>query len=127
MSEQIIAVIVGAAIGSASSLLTTFFISSLKERRKKKAIKAITAAETTAVLKKAQRFIDGESDSEELKASTPLLIAITSEIGYLTPKQLIAYRHVVTMDMEMRQGCKKEKAELVILACKEAMRLINVQ
>ena len=127
MPEQIIAVIVGAVIGSTRSLLTTLVISSLKERRRKKSIKAIVAAEITAVLKKTQRFIEGDSDSEELKASTPLLMSIASEIGYLAPKELIAYRHVVTMDMEMRQSCKKEKAELVILACEEAMRLINVQ
>lgn len=127
MSDQIIAVIVGAVIGSTASLLTTILTSSLKKRRRKKSIKAITAAEITAVLKKAQRFIDGKSDSQELKASAPMLTSIASEIGYLAPKELISYRHVVTMDMEMRQSCKKEKAEFVIFACEDALKLLNIE
>ena len=127
MPDQIIPVIVGAIIGSTASLLTTVVASSLKERRRKKSIKIITVAEITAVLKKAQRFIDGKSDSQELKASTPMLVSIASEIGYLTPKELISYRHVVTMDMEMRQSCKKEKAELVIFACEDALKLLDIE
>ncbi len=80
MSEQIVAVIVGAVIGSLSSILITIVLSDLKDRKRKKSIRAITAAEVTAIMEKAQRFIDEQSDPEELSASTPMLTSIASEI-----------------------------------------------
>jgi hypothetical protein len=127
MSEQIIAVIVGAVIGSLSSILTTIVLSDLKDRRRKKSIRAITAAEVTAIMEKAQRYIDGQSDQEELSASTPMLTSIASEIGLLSPKQVVAFRRIVTLDMEMRKSGNKEKAKIVISACQEALSIINKQ
>lgn len=125
MSEQIVAVIVGAVIGSLSSILTTIVLSDLKDRRRKKSIRAITAAEVTAIMEKAQRYIDGQSDHEELSASTPMLTSIASEIGLLSQKQVIAFRRVVTLDMEMRKSGSKEKAEIVISTCRDALGVID--
>ncbi|MHC4531980.1 MAG: hypothetical protein ACYSXD_10535, partial [Planctomycetota bacterium] len=98
MSEQIIAVIVGAVIGSLSSLVTALFLSNLSNLRRRKSIQAIAAAEVTTIMEKTQRYIDKQSDKEELSASTPMLISIASEIGLLSPKQVIAFRRTVTLD-----------------------------
>ena len=125
MSEQIIAVIVGAAIGSVSSLVTALFLFNLSNRRRRKSIQAIAAAEVTTIMEKAQRYIDKQSDREELSASTPMLISIASEIGLLSPKQVIAFRRTVTLDMEMRKTGNKEKAQMAISACKEALNVIG--
>jgi len=125
MSEQIIAVIVGAVIGSLSSLVTALFLFNLSNRRRRKSIQAITAAEVTTIMEKAQRYIDEQSDKEELSASTPMLISIASEIGLLSPKQVIAFRRAVTLDMEMRKTGNKEKAQIAISACKEALNVIG--
>ena len=125
MSEQIIAVIVGAVIGSLSSLVTALFLFNLSNRRRKKSIQAIAAAEVTTIMEKAQRYIDEQSDKEELSASTPMLISIASEIGLLSPKQVIAFRRAVTLDMEMRKTGNKEKAQMAISACKEALNVIG--
>ncbi len=125
MSEQIIAVIVGAVIGSLSSLVTALFLFNLSNRRRRKSIQAIAAAEVTTIMEKAQRYIDEQSDKEELSASTPMLISIASEIGLLSPKQVIAFRRTVTLDMEMRKTGNKEKAQMAISACKEALNVIG--
>ena len=125
MSDQIIAVIVGAVIASLSSLVTALFLFNLSDRRRKKSIQAIAAAEVTTIMEKAQRYIDEQSDKEELSASTPMLISIASEIGLLSPKQVIAFRRTVTLDMEMRKTGNKEKAQMAISACKEALNVIG--
>ena len=125
MSDQIIAVIVGAVIASLSSLVTALFLFNLSNRRRKKSIQAIAAAEVTTIMEKAQRYIDGQSDEKELSASTPMLISIASEIGLLSPKQVIAFRRTVTLDMEMRKTGNKEKAQMAISACKEALNVIG--
>jgi len=125
MSDQIIAVIVGAVIASLSSLVTALFLFNLSDRRRKKSIQAIAAAEVTTIMEKAQRYIDGQSDEKELSASTPMLISIASEIGLLSPKQVIAFRRTVTLDMEMRKTGNKEKAQMAISACKEALNVIG--
>ena len=125
MSEQIIAVIVGAVIGSLSSLVTALFLSNLLNRRRRKSIQAIAAAEVTTIMEKAQRYVDEQSDKEELSASTPMLISLASEIGLLSPKQVIAFRRTVTLDMEMRKTGNKEKAQMAISACKEALNVIG--
>ena len=125
MSEQIIAVIVGAVIGSLSSLITALFLFNLSNRRRRKSIQAVAAAEVTTIMEKAQRYIDEQSDKEELSASTPMLISIASEIGLLSPKQVIAFRRTVTLDMEMRKTGNKEKAQMAISACKEALNVIG--
>lgn len=90
-----------------------------------KSIKAIILGETTAIKEKAQRYLDGISTIEELRASTPMLTSISSELRYLTPDQIIAYRRAVTLDMEMRKTGKKEKLLSAIEACDEVIRLLK--
>lgn len=131
MSKQIIAVIVGAVIGSVSSLMTTLLISTLSNRRRKRSIQAIAAAEITAIKEKAHRYIHGKSTADALRASTPMLTSIASELGYLSLKQAIAFRRAVTLDMEMRKTIDKEhavpKASATIEACEEALKVLPVK
>ena len=78
MSGEIVGVIMGAIIGSMSSLSTTVLVSILKNRGRAKSIRAIAAAEITAIKEKCQRYIVGGSDREELSASSPMLTSIAS-------------------------------------------------
>ena len=121
MSTELIAVIIGGAIGTIGSLGTTLLLDILKNKRRAKSIGSIAAAEITAVKEKAQRYLNGKSDLAELAASTPMLTSIVSEIGYLSSKQVIAFRRVVTLDMEMRKAGNKDKATLTVEACNEAL------
>lgn len=127
MSSELVAVIFGAVIGAFCSMTTTVLLSTLKNRQRANSIKAVAAAEVMAIMEKAQRYIDGQSSKEELKASTPMLISIASEIGFLTPKQVIAFRRAVTLDMEMRQSEGNEKAKAAIEACRTALGLLKIK
>jgi len=88
-------------------------------------IKGIILAETIAIKEKAQRYLDGKSSIDELSASTPMLTSIASELRYLTPEQVIAYRRAVTLDMEMRKTGNEDKAREAIEACDEIIRLLH--
>ena len=90
-----------------------------------KSIKGIILGETIAIKEKAQRYLDGNSTIEELRASTPMLTSIASELQYLNPNQIIAYRRAVTLDMEMRETGKKEKLLSAIEACDEVIKLLQ--
>ncbi len=125
MSTELIGVIIGGVIGIFATLGTTVFMTVLTNSRRTKSIKAIAEGEVTAIKEKAQRYIDGQSDVEELGASTPMLISIASELGYLSREQVIALRRAVTLDMEMRKKGAKEKAALAIDACNEALRSLS--
>lgn len=126
MSTELIAVIIGGAIGTIGSLGTTLLLNALKNRRHVKSIRAIAAAEITAIKEKAQRYVNGKSELVELSASTPMLTSIASELGYLSPKQVIAFRRVVTLDMEMRTAGNKDKAILTVEACTEALSYLTI-
>ena len=123
MSTELIAVIIGGAIGTIGSLATTLLLSTLKNRQHAKSIQAITKAEIIAIKEKTQRFIDSQSTAEELSASTPMLASIAPQLGDLSPEQAIAFRRTVTLDIEMRQSKTKEKAVTTIKACEEALSL----
>ena len=88
-------------------------------------IKGIILGETIAIKEKAQRYLDGNSTIEELRASTPMLTSIASELWYLNPDQIIAYRRAVTLDMEMRETGKKDKLLSAIDACNELLKLLK--
>ena len=127
MSSELIAVIVGGAIGTIGSLATTIVLKVADRLQSTKSIQAITAAEVTAIKEKAQRYIEGMSTAEELSASTPMLTSIASTLGYLSPKQIITFRRAVTLDMEMRKASSKEKALSAVEACEEALRALSVK
>lgn len=121
MSSELLAVIVGAAIGIVGTIGSTFFVATLSNRRRARSIRAIVEAEVTAIKEKAQRYIDGHSTVDELGASSPMLVAIAGEIGYLSVKQVVAFRRAVTLDMEMRKHGTKEKAMMAVEACEDAL------
>jgi len=123
MLSELIAVIVGSIIGIVGSLTTTLFLQVRGDRKRRQSIQAITKAEITAIKEKAQRFVDAKSSVEEVSASTPMLTSIASQLGDLSPEQVIAFRRTVTLDMEMRQGKTKEKAVATIEACEKALSL----
>ena len=127
MSAEMFALIVGAVIGALCSLGSTLSLNILANRRRAKSIRAITAAEIMAIMEKAQRYIEGQSTREELSASTPMLVSIASEIGYLSPEQVIAFRRTVTLDMETRKEGKKDKAKATVEACKAALNSLAVK
>ena len=122
MSCQVLAVILGGAIGIMGSLGATFLIVALANRRRGKSIRAIVGAEITAIKEKAQRFIDGHSSGNGLSASSPMLASLATELGFLKPDQAIAFRRSVTLDMELRQERSMEKAKFVVEACEDALR-----
>ena len=82
-----------------------------------RSIKGVILAETLAIKEKAQRYLDGNSTLEELRASTPMLTSIASELSYLKTDQIIAYRRAVTLDMEMKKTGNKEKLFAAIKVC----------
>ena len=129
MSTELIAVLIGGALAILGGFATTLSFNVVENRRRAKSIRSLAAAEVTAIAEKAQRYVNGDSTFEELSASTPLLTTIASELGYLSPKQIIAFRRALTLDMEMRKrkGENRAKALFTIDACKEALKFIRYQ
>lgn len=122
MTAELLGVVVGGTIGTVGSLATTLLITTLSNRRRRKAIRSIVKAEIVAIEEKAARFVEGESTKEEVAASTPMLTSIASEIGFLTPEEAVAFRRVVTLDMEMRHEGSEQKARMVLDACSKALQ-----
>jgi hypothetical protein len=126
MPANLISVIVGGAIGIISSITTTMTIQFLTNRKRAKAIKAIASAEIVAIKEKAERYMSEKSSKQELTASTPMLTSIATELGFLTKNQVICLRRAVTLDMELRKEGNKEKAEIVVQACQQALKELSV-
>ena len=125
MSSQLFSVIIGGIIGIIGSLSTTIVITISSNRKRAKAIRVIAKGEITAIKEKAERYIIGKSSKTTLSASVPLLTSIASEIGFLSEAQAIALRRAITLDMEMRKEETKEKAQIAVLACDEALRVLS--
>ena len=121
MSTELLGVIIGGAIGIAGSLGTTLLVTILSNHRRVRAIHAIVKGEVTAIKEKAQRYLDGQSTVDEVSASTPLLTSIAAELGFLSEEEAIAFRRAVTLDMEMRKKASREKAQLAVDACDQAL------
>ena len=125
MSSQLFSVIIGGIIGIIGSLSTTIVITISSNRKRAKAIRVIAKGEIVAIKEKAERYIIGNSSKAGLSASTPLLTSIASEIGFLSEAQAIALRRAITLDMEMRKEETKEKAQIAVQACDEALRVLS--
>ena len=121
MPAELWGVIIGGLIGIVGTLSTTYLITTLSSHRRAKVIRAIAKGEIIAIKEKAERFINGQSTAVGLRASTPMLTSIASELGYLTEEQTVAVRRAITLDMEMRKEESKEKAKLAVQACDEAL------
>ena len=122
MSTELVAVLIGGALAIVGSLATTYIFNVSELQRRARSIRSLAVAEVTAIQEKAQRYVDDISTKEEVVASTPMLTSIASELGYLDSKQVISYRRILTLDMEMRKGMRTEKARATIVACQEAKR-----
>ena len=125
MSNELIALI-GVVIGIAGTFGSALAITTLSNRRRASSIISIVYAEVLAIKEKTHRYISGQSTVEELARSSPMLVATSTEIGFLSREQVVAFRRAVTLDMEMRTPDKteesiKEKALLVVVACDEAL------
>ena len=125
MSNEALAVMLGAAIGIIGSNASTFLVVFLSNRKRARSIRVIVQAEIKAIEDKAQRYINGHSTFKELSASTPMLTSIASEIGFLSVDQAVAFRGAVTLDTELRKEGTKEKAVAAVVACQHAIRLLS--
>ncbi len=125
MSTQLLGVIIGGVIGIVGSLGTTLIVILASNRRRAKAIRAIAKGEVTSIKEKAQRYIDGQSSKGEFAASTPMLTSIAPELGFLSEEQAIAFRRAVTLDMEMREEGTKEKVQLAVQVCEDALSSLS--
>ena len=125
MSSEVVAAIAGGVIGIMGSMSATFLILILSNRRRAVAIRAIVEAEIIAIQEKAERYIGGHSTLKELGASTPMLTSITSEIGFLSAEQAVAFRRSVTLDMEMRTEGSKDKAVEAAAGCRDALKSLG--
>jgi hypothetical protein len=83
MSAQLLGVLIGGVIGVIGSLSTTLLVTTLSNRRRARAIRAIAKGEVVAIKEKEERFINRQSTSAGLAASTPMLTSTASELGYL--------------------------------------------
>lgn len=100
------------------------YITISSNRRRSKAIRAIAKCETPSIKEKAERNIKDKSSRAGHGTSTPLLTSIVSELGFLSEEQAVALRRAVTLDMEMREEKTKEKAQLAVQACEEALKVL---
>lgn len=121
MSEELIGVLIGGVIGILGGLATTMYLTVLTNRRRARSIRSIAVAEIIAISRKVQRFLDGQSSPDGLSASTPMLTSISSELGFLTLREAILFRHVVTLDMEVRKERTTAKAEMVVETAEAAI------
>ena len=125
MTANLWGVIIGGIIGVVGTLSTILLTITLSNRRRAKAIRAIAKGEIIAIKEKAERFIESQSTTAGLGASTPMLTSIASELGFLSEDQAIALRRAVTLDMEMRKEESKEKAKLAVEVCEDALVLLS--
>ena len=125
MTTEMVGVIIGGVIGVSSSLLTAIAIRAWEDRRRRISITRIATAEVTAIRDKCCRYIQEQSSLDEFKASTPLWASLAHEIGYLSPGVAVAARHAVTLDMEVRSSGNREKAQVCIKVCEEALALLS--
>ena len=88
-------------------------------------IRSVVLGEIVAIKEKAQRYLESRSSREEMCASTPLLTSIATELVKLPEEQVIAYRRIVTLDMEMRKTGNRAKAREALDACETAFGIFG--
>ena len=124
MQPELVGVIIGGIIGISGGILTTVLFKLMETRQRRNSIVRLTKAEITAIKEKAERFLEGKSDLEELKSSTPLWMSLAPELGFLSVDQADAARRAITLNMEMQITGKREKAEECKKACLIALNLL---
>jgi hypothetical protein len=122
MSPELIGVIIGGAVGLLAGIIPQI----IDQTRKRNSVKKIIKAEVTAIIEKALRFLEGKSTPEELRASAPLWsAALASDLVHKKGALAVAARRAVTLDMEMRQSGREEKARQCVEASDKALQLIG--
>lgn len=124
MQPELIGVIIGGIIGISGGILATIFHKLVETRQRRDSIVKITKAEITAIKEKAERFLEGKSELEELRSSTPLWTSLAPELGFLAVDQAVAARRAIALDAEMRKIGNKEKTEDCRKACKSALSIL---
>ncbi len=124
MESQLIGVIIGGIIGISGGILASIVHRLVEARQRRNSIIRITKAEVTAIKEKAERFLEGKSDVEELRSSTPLWMSLAPELGFLSVDQAIAARRAITLDMEMRKTGSRQKVAECIKACELALNIL---
>lgn len=124
MEPELIGVIIGGIIGISGGILTIVLFKLIETRQRRNSIVRITKAEITAIKEKAERFLEGKSDLEEVRSSAPLWMSLAPELGFLSVDQAVAARRAITLDMEMRKTGKQEKVEECKKACQLALNLL---
>ena len=119
------AVIVGIAIGVLVGIVGSAVLVSDDATGNRTRVRSFVIGEVTAIKEKAQRYVDGRSSAEELKASTPIVSSVASELGLLSELEVVGFRRAVTLDMEMRREGSKEKAKAAIVACDDVLSILK--
>lgn len=125
MQVQLMGVIIGGVIGISGGILTSVVHRLIEHTQRRNSITKITKAEVTAIKEKAERFLEGKSDLEELRSSTPLWTSLAPELGFLSVEQAVASRRAITLDMEMRKIGNQEKAKECKKACELALNALS--
>ncbi len=126
MNSGLIGVIIGGVIGISGGVLNAILFHHIEKKRRRNSIISTAITEITAIMEKATRFIEGKSNEEELKSSTPLWSGtLALELGFISIDQAVATRRAVVLDMEMRKTTRKEKAKQCIDACRSALDLLK--
>lgn len=128
MEPGLIGAVIGGIIGISGGILATVLFHHIDRKRRRNSIINTAIAEITAIKEKAERFIKGKSNLEELKSSKPLWSSsLALELGFISINQAVAVRRAVTLDMEMRKTGRKEKAEQCIEVCQIALEIFKTQ
>lgn len=126
MSNELLAVIIGGAIGILGGLLTSLLGLWWDAQRAKKAISNAIVAQVEFAKGKVERYKSGIEAHSELRAGKPLFKAFAENVGNLSPKQAIESTKALLMYFEFAEGGKIERADEVISACDEALKSFGV-
>lgn len=125
MSNELLAVIVGGSVGILGSLLTTLLGLWWSARRTRSAISNAIIAQLEFAKDKAHRYKQGDLSEDELKAGRPLFKALADNVGYLSAEQATESSKALLMYFEFAQSGKITRADEVIAACTQALKLFK--
>ncbi len=122
MTNEMWSTIIGGAIALVSGILTTILIYWLRNINAKKAIKVIVMAEVVGVKMRAERYKNNPKNLAAFQSSTPMLTSIAEKVGLLKSKQLIAYRNIIILAMEMAVNGNMVLVDDCISACDDFIK-----
>ena len=125
MSTEIMAAAVGGAIAIIASLGTAVVNRYWDTTQKRKSICAVAGGELAAMCVALRDFKHGQISPDELKATTPLLVSIAQNLGYLSMAQAMEYRVAITMFSQLKKSDSGERTDEVLKQCEKALHLIK--